>query len=244
MERRKAPDHRLPAPRHGGHLVRMPPSSASPTPTPARRPRRWLTPERIGWALLLGFLAWKLSPQAGAALGVASMNQEAPDFQLTTLDGQPITRDSLRGKVVLLNFWATWCPPCRVEMPGFQGVYDDYRDRGFVVLSVSTDAVGRDAVDNFLRERDISYPVAMASGGIVNAYGGARVLPTSFLIDRDGLIRHEVRGYFASVALRQAVARLLGDGGDDMTDTTTNGASNHMPANSTSMHDAIPSNED
>ena len=178
------------------------------------RLRRLLTPERIGWALLVAFLAWRLSPQAGAALGVAGMNQPAPGFQLTTLDGTPITRDSLRGRVVLLNFWATWCPPCRVEMPGFQEVYDEHRDAGFVVLGVSTDAVGRATVREFLREEGISYPVAMANGEIVNAYGGARVLPTSFLIDREGRIRHEVRGYFAEVALRQAVQRLLDEGSD------------------------------
>ena len=178
------------------------------------RLRRLLTPERIGWALLVAFLAWRLSPQAGAALGVAGMNQPAPGFQLTTLDGTPITRESLRGRVVLLTFGATWCPPCRVEMPGFQEVYDEHRDAGFVVLGVSTDAVGRATVREFLREEGISYPVAMANGEIVNAYGGARVLPTSFLIDREGRIRHEVRGYFAEVALRQAVQRLLDEGSD------------------------------
>ncbi len=137
------------------------------------------------------------------------MNQPAPDFVLTTLEGEPVTAESLRGKVVLLNFWATWCPPCRVEMPGFQDVHDEFSDDGFVVLGVSTDRTGRAAVTEFLRERGITYPVAMADGAVVNAYGGARVLPTSFLIDRQGRIRHEVRGYFAEVALREAVRRLL-----------------------------------
>ena len=173
------------------------------------RLRRLLTPERIGWALLVGFLAWRLSPQAGAALGVTSMNQAAPDFRVTTLDGSTVTPDSLHGKVVLLNFWATWCPPCRVEMPGFQDVYDEHRDDGFVVLGVSTDRAGRAPVLEFLREKGITYPVAMANGRTVEAYGGVRVLPTSFLIDREGRIRHEVRGFFAEVALRQAVRRLL-----------------------------------
>lgn len=171
--------------------------------------RRLFTPERIGWALLLGFLAYRLSPQAGAAFGIAAMNQMAPDFQLTTLDGVPVTRDSLRGKVVLLNFWATWCPPCRIEMPGFQRVHDEYVDRGFTVLGVSTDAAGRRPVLDFLRDRKITYPVAMATGRMVNDYGGARVLPTSFLMDREGRVRHEVRGYFAEIALRKAVGRLL-----------------------------------
>ncbi|HEX6059112.1 MAG TPA: TlpA disulfide reductase family protein [Gemmatimonadaceae bacterium] len=173
------------------------------------RLRRLLTIERIAWALVLGFLGWRLAPQAGAALGIAAMNQAAPDFRLTTLDGAAVSMDSLRGKVVLLNFWATWCPPCRIEMPGFQDVYDAHRDDGFVVLGVSTDATGRGPVRDFLRERGITYPVAMASGEIVRSYGGARVLPTSFLIDREGRVRHEVRGYFSEVALRRAVGRLL-----------------------------------
>lgn len=176
------------------------------------RLRRLVTPERIGWALLVGFLAWRLSPQAGAAFGVTSLNQAAPDFRVTTLEGAPVTPDSLRGKVILLNFWATWCPPCRVEMPGFQDVYDEHRADGFVVLGVSTDRAGREPVREFLRETGITYPVAMANGEIVSAYGGARVLPTSFLIDREGRIRHEVRGYFTEVALRQAVRRLLDEG--------------------------------
>ena len=173
------------------------------------RLRRLLTIERIAWALVLGFLGWRIAPQAGAALGIAAMNQAAPDFRLVTLDGAPISRDSLRGQVVLLNFWATWCPPCRIEMPGFQDVYDAHRDDGFIVLGVSTDAAGRGPVRDFLREQGITYPVAMASGEIVRSYGGARVLPTSFLIDREGRVRHEVRGYFSEVALRQAVGRLL-----------------------------------
>ena len=171
--------------------------------------QRHLTIERIAWVALVAFLAWRISPQAGAALGVASMNEAAPDFQVTTLAGDPVTPDSLRGKVVLLNFWATWCPPCRVEMPGFQDVFDDHRGDGFVVLGVSTDRAGRAPVLGFLGDKGITYPVAMANGDIVDAYGGARVLPTSFLIDREGRIRHEVRGYFAEVALRQAVRRLL-----------------------------------
>jgi peroxiredoxin len=180
-----------------------------------RRLRRLATPERIGWALLVAFLAWRVSPQAGAALGFTSMNQRAPDFQLTTLEGTPVTLDSLRGKVVFLNFWATWCPPCRVEMPGFQDVWEERRGDGFVVLGVSTDRAGRGPVVEFLRKEGITDPVAMANGDVVNAYGGARVLPTSFLIDRDGRIRHEVRGYFSEVALRTAVGRLLDEAGGE-----------------------------
>ena len=146
-----------------------------------------------------------------AAFGVASANDAAPDFQLTTLDGATVSRDSLRGKVVLVNFWATWCPPCRVEMPGFQDVYDRKRSQGFTILGVSTDAAGSQHVARYLWEHEITYPVAMASGGIARAFGGARALPTSFLLDRQGRIRHTVTGIFAEVALEQAVNRLLAE---------------------------------
>lgn len=96
-------------------------------------------------------------------------------------------------------------------MPGFQAVYEEFRDSGFVVLGISTNVGGRAPVAEFLRERRITYPVAMASGDVGRAFGGVNFLPTSYLIDRQGRIRNEVRGIFASVALRQAVARLLSE---------------------------------
>ena len=159
-------------------------------------------------ALFIGSRIW---PQVAAAFGVTSANAAAPSFQLATLDGQSVTSESLRGKVVLVNFWATWCPPCRVEMPGFQAVYDRKRSQGFVVVGISTDAGGSDGVRAFLAAHHITYPVAMASASIVRDFGGANVLPTSFLIDRQGRIRNEVRGAFASFALEPAVDHLLAE---------------------------------
>lgn len=170
-----------------------------------------LTVGTIGWLLIVGFLAVRIWPQVAAAIGATSGGATAPPVHLTTLAGEPISLENLRGRVVLLNFWATWCPPCRYEMPGFQKVYDAKRERGFVVLGVSLDATGRDGVANFLQERGITYPVAMATGKIVNDFGGVNLLPTSFLIDRQGRIRNEVRGVFTQIALHQAVDRLLAE---------------------------------
>lgn len=167
--------------------------------------------EALFWLALVAFVGYRIWPQVAAAFGVASANTAAPDFQLTTLDGANLSRDALRGKVVLVNFWATWCPPCRVEMPGFQHVYDRKKAEGFTILGVSTDAAGSQHVARYLREREITYPVAMASGGIVRAFGGSSALPTSFLIDRQGRVRHTVTGIFAEVALEQAVNRLLAE---------------------------------
>jgi peroxiredoxin len=161
--------------------------------------------------LLAGFLAVRIWPQVAAAIGATSGGTRAPAVHLTTLAGEPITLEELQGRVVLLNFWATWCPPCRYEMPGFQAVYDAKRERGFVVLGVALDAAGRAGVASFLHEHGITYPVAMATGQIVNDFGGVNLLPTSFLIDRQGRIRNEVRGVFTQVALGQAVERLLAE---------------------------------
>ncbi len=167
--------------------------------------------EALFWLALVAFLGYRIWPQVAAAFGVASANVAAPEFQLTTLGGTVVSRDALRGQVVLVNFWATWCPPCRIEMPGFQDVYDRKKGEGFTIVGVSTDAAGSQHVRRYLWEHEITYPVAMASGGIVRAFGGARALPTSFLLDRQGRIRHTVTGIFTEVALEQAVNRLLAE---------------------------------
>lgn len=163
------------------------------------------------WIALIVFIGYRIWPQGAAAFGFDSANAElAPAFQLTALGGESLSSNSLRGKVVLVNFWATWCPPCRFEMPGFQSVYDSRKDKGFVVLGIATDG-DREAVDRFLTEHHITYPISMASGTVVQSFGGVNVLPTSFLIDRNGRIRNEVRGMFASVALKSAVDHLLAE---------------------------------
>ncbi|HEY5162372.1 MAG TPA: TlpA disulfide reductase family protein [Terriglobales bacterium] len=167
--------------------------------------------EALAWIALVAFLGYRIWPQVAAAFGVASANATVPAFQLTTLDGRAVTSDQLRGKVVLVNFWATWCPPCRIEMPGFQAVYDRNRSRGFVVLGISTDASGSESVRAFLAEHQITYPVAMASASVIQGFGRPNVLPTSFLIDRQGRIRNEVRGAFASMALERAIDHLLAE---------------------------------
>jgi peroxiredoxin len=170
--------------------------------------------EAILWIALGIFLGHRLWPQVAAAAGVASSNEQAaPAFQLTTLDGKVITSDQLRGKVVLLNFWASWCPPCRFEMPGFESVYENKKSQDFVVIGVSMDNGSPASVNRFLAENHITYPVAMATGDIVEAYGNVNLLPTSFLIDKEGRIRNQVQGIFASVALDQAVNRLLAEPG-------------------------------
>jgi peroxiredoxin len=163
------------------------------------------------WVLVLGFLGYRLWPQVAAAFAVGTGREDAPVFTLQTLSGGTISLDELRGQVVLVNFWATWCPPCRIEMPGFERVYREKQAQGFAIVGISTDRAGTATVRGFLEARGITFPVAMATGQVVRDFGGVRALPTSFLIDRQGRVRHEVRGYFAEPALRLAVDRLLAE---------------------------------
>lgn len=173
--------------------------------------RSKLSLDTVLWIAVLGFLGFRVWPQLGAAIGIGGRGTDAPDFTLQTLDGETVSLAGLQGEVVLVNFWATWCPPCRAEMPGFQRVYEAKRDRGFTIVGLSTDVGGRARVDAFLAEHGITYPVAMANSRVVQDFGGANLLPTSYLIDRQGRIRHTVKGFFAEPALAQAVERLLAE---------------------------------
>ncbi len=110
----------------------------------------------------------------------------APDFTLKTLDGKEVSLSDLRGKVVLINFWATWCPPCRSEMPLFERVYREYKDKGFEILAVSTDS-SLEPVKKFVKDYKLSFKIAYDDKNVAGLYG-IQGLPTSFLIDRDGKI--------------------------------------------------------
>lgn len=165
----------------------------------------------IGWILVLGYVGYMMWPQAAALVGVGGGGDPAPSFRVATLDGQVVSLDDYRGDVVLVNFWATWCPPCRFEMPGFQDVYESRKDQGFHVVGISMDQTGPSGVRAFLDQKGITYPVGMVNSEVFNAFNGPRTLPASFLIDRRGRIRHQVTGVFAEVALAQAVDRLLAE---------------------------------
>ncbi len=177
---------------------------------PRQRVFRYL--EAALWAGVLALFAVRVTPQLRAAVGWGSGGTDAPTVTFRMLDGRTVALHDLRGQVVLLNFWATWCPPCRAEMPGFQRTYDEKRAAGFTVVGVSMDDASPEHVASYLRDHGIAYPVAMASPEVPAAFGGVNTFPTSFLIDRRGRVRYTVQGIFASVALRAAVDRLLAEG--------------------------------
>jgi len=114
----------------------------------------------------------------------------APAWSLKSLDGKSIGLAELKGKVVVVDFWATWCPPCVHEIPGYIALQKKYADRGLVIVGLSVDQKGASVVEAFAKAKGVNYPLALATPEIVEAFGGVEGIPTTFLIDRDGKIRH------------------------------------------------------
>jgi peroxiredoxin len=112
----------------------------------------------------------------------------APEMDLATLDGERVRLSDLRGKPVLINFWASWCGPCRAEMPHFQAAFEDHAGDGLVVLGVNQ-IESASPVASFVQELDLTFPILMDSDGDVSAAYQVRGLPTSFFVDADGIIR-------------------------------------------------------
>src|SRR6476660_3761556 len=109
----------------------------------------------------------------------------APAFVARDLDGRDISTASLRGKVVLLNFWATWCPPCRAEIPDLIALQEKYRDH-LVVIGISEDEAPVETVKAFISERKVNYPIVMTTPALTKIFRGVAALPTTFVIDREG----------------------------------------------------------
>ncbi len=184
------------------------PDGSRGEPTSSRRPI-FVWGERLVTVAILVFVFYRLGPQLGALTGVGPDLGRSPEYAFTSLDGREVSSTDLRGSVVVLNFWATWCGPCKLEMPSLQSLHEDRAEDGVVVLGLSTDVGSASGVVAFLTERGIDYPIGRATNAHRQAFGGIRGIPTTFIIDRRGVVRHRVVGYFAPPALRMAVARLL-----------------------------------
>ena len=123
-----------------------------------------------------------------AAVKAENERKPAPDFNLKDADGKPVKLSDYRGKVVLLNFWATWCGPCKIESPWFMDFEQTYKDKNFAVLGVSLDEDGWDAVKPYIQQKKINYRVMIGTEQVAQMYGEVDSLPTTFMIDREGRV--------------------------------------------------------
>jgi thiol-disulfide isomerase/thioredoxin len=133
----------------------------------------------------------------------------APDFKLTSLDGKPVTLAGSKGKVILLNFWATWCGPCRAEISDLVELQNKYKDR-LQILGLVVDDDDQDEIEKFVSKFKINYPVAVATDDIRIQYGGIAALPTSFVLDSEGRVVQKHEGLRDPVLYETEIRSLLG----------------------------------
>jgi thiol-disulfide isomerase/thioredoxin len=133
----------------------------------------------------------------------------APEWQLNDPDGQPVKLSDFKGKVVILDFWATWCPPCKAEIPGFIALQKQYAAQGLTVVGVSLDTAGAAVVKSFMKRTGMNYPVVIGDDKIAGDYGGISAIPTTFVLDRTGNIVSSHQGFASQVVFESEIRPLL-----------------------------------
>jgi peroxiredoxin len=161
----------------------------------------------LATALMVNCSSW--TTQAPEGLKAANDRKAAPDFTLSDAKSAQVKLSDYKGKVVLVNFWATWCGPCKVEVPWFVEFEKKYQDRGFAVLGVSMDDGGLQVVRTFMEEHKVNYHVAIGTDQVARLYGGVDSLPTTFIIDRDGRIASAHIGLASKSNYENEILQLL-----------------------------------
>ena len=159
------------------------------------------------WLVLALILAGCTGPGSAAPQGITE-GTRARDFELQSLNGDPVALSDYRGSVVLVNLWATWCGPCRAEIPDFEAAYQARKDEGFVVLGVNLEE-SPETVEPFLAEFEVTYPVVLDERGQVMKEYRGRGLPMSFIVDREGVIQVRHMGLLTAGQLDDYLAKLL-----------------------------------
>lgn len=182
------------------------PSSVTPTPSATRNNR---SIAQITASPTIPKVV-EITPKANIQ-SIAQIGKPAPDFSLKTIDGKSLKLTDLRGKAVLINLWASWCPPCRDEMPGIQVAYEKYKDKGLVVLGI--DFTVQDHVVDvkaFIQEFKLTFPILLDETGDVSAVlYGMRGLPTSYFIDPAGVIQRIQVGAMLPEKIDEYLAEIL-----------------------------------
>lgn len=133
----------------------------------------------------------------------------APKFTLVTLEGKRVSLADYKGRPVLVNFWATWCAPCKLEMPWFEEFRKQYASQGFEILGIAEDDASKEEIAKAVKRIGVSYPILLTDGKVAPAYGGIDYLPMSFYIGRDGIIEQEASGLASKDETEANIKRLV-----------------------------------
>jgi peroxiredoxin len=133
----------------------------------------------------------------------------APDFSLEALDGKTVHLSDLRGKAVLLNFWATWCGPCKIEMPWFVELQNQYASQGLQIVGVAMDDASKEDIAKFTKDMGVNYPILIGKEAVGDQYGGVPALPESFIIGRDGKIVDKILGLRGKAEIEDSIKKAL-----------------------------------
>jgi thiol-disulfide isomerase/thioredoxin len=174
--------------------------------------------------LILVFIAAVVAAMLFAGIHVARKNrtggagpgqlvgQNAPDFELQSLEGKNVKLSEFRGKAVLLNFWATYCGPCKIEMPWFVELQKEYGPQGFQIVGVAMDDASTEDIAKFAKEMGVNYPILLGKESVGDSYGGVAVLPTTFFVDRGGKITAREFGLQSRSVFVDNIKKALGQG--------------------------------
>jgi thiol-disulfide isomerase/thioredoxin len=136
----------------------------------------------------------------------------APEWELNTLDGKPVKLSDYRGKAVLLNFWATWCEPCKIEMPWFVELQKEYGSQGLAIVGVAMEDTKNEEIAAFAKKMGVNYTILRGKEAVGEAYGGVEGLPTSFFIGRDGKLVDQATGLVSRSAIVDGIKEALAQG--------------------------------
>ncbi len=162
-------------------------------------------------AMLLAGIHISRNHRAGSGPGQLIGNA-APDFDLQSVDGKNVKLSDFHGKAVLINFWATYCGPCKIEMPWFVELQKQYGPQGFQIVGVAMDDASKEEIAKFAQDLGVNYPILLGTESVGESYGGVSVLPTSFFVDRDGKITAREFGLQSRSVFVDNIKKALGQG--------------------------------
>ena len=161
--------------------------------------------------MIVGSMFLYLIAEPGSGTKSSENTVAAPDFSLVSLEGKTVRLSDYRGKVVVLNFWATWCPPCRKEIPDFIDTQSRYRERGVEFIGIALDDEGRAVVEPFARQVGINYTVLIGDEEVINKFSAGYAIPETFVMDRNGQIRQHYEGMIGKKEIEKALNAIMAE---------------------------------